>query len=55
MVGDHNSDNRAAIEQYGNVKIVGEMPRFDTLTPDGLAAWAAEHLDCENRLAEFLA
>jgi dethiobiotin synthase len=86
MVGDSNPDNRAAIEQYGKVSVLGEMPRFEAslesarttepgsaeglrdperlegragpvrgLLPAALAAWAAAHLDCENRLAEFLA
>jgi dethiobiotin synthase len=55
MVGDANADNRAAIEQYGNVAVLGEMPRFENLTPEGIADWAAAHLDSGNRLAEFLA
>ena len=29
MVGDPNSDNRAAIERYGRVDVLAEMPRFD--------------------------
>jgi len=40
MIGDADADNRAAIEHYGNVAVVGEMPRFDPLTPDSLRAWA---------------
>jgi len=40
MIGDGNADNRAAIEHYGNVRIVGEMPRFDPLTRESLRAWA---------------
>ena len=40
MIGDANADNRAAIEHYGNVRIVGEMPRFDPLTRESLRAWA---------------
>ena len=34
MIGDSNADNRAAIEHYGNVAVVAEMPRFDPLTPE---------------------
>lgn len=55
MVGDPNCDNRAAIEEYGRVAVLGEMPRFDPLTPYALASWAASHFDTGNRLAEFLA
>jgi dethiobiotin synthetase len=40
MIGDADADNRAAIEHYGNVAVVGEMPWFDPLTPDSLRAWA---------------
>ena len=40
MVGDRNSDNRAAIEHYGRVSVIAEMPRFDPLTPECLRKWA---------------
>ncbi len=40
MIGDANPDNRAAIEQYGCVTVLGEMPRFDPLTPESLRRWA---------------
>jgi dethiobiotin synthetase len=40
MIGDSYADNRAAIEHYGNVTVLAEMPRFDTLTREGLRAWA---------------
>jgi len=40
MIGDGNADNRAAIEHYGNVAVIAEMPRFDPLTPESLAVWA---------------
>ena len=40
MIGDPDADNRAAIELYGNVVVVGEMPWFDVLTPESLRAWA---------------
>jgi dethiobiotin synthase len=55
MVGDRDPDNTAAIQQYGNVSIVGEMPHFDPLTPAALAVWASAHLDSGSLLAEFLA
>jgi dethiobiotin synthase len=40
MIGDGNADNRAAIEHYGNVAVIAEMPRFDPLTRESLRAWA---------------
>jgi dethiobiotin synthetase len=40
MIGDRNADNRAAIEHYGKVVVVGEMPRFDPLTRASLRTWA---------------
>jgi len=40
MIGDADADNRAAIEHYGNVAVIAEMPRFDPLRPDSLRAWA---------------
>ena len=40
MIGDRNSDNLAAIEYYGKVPVLTEMPRFDPLTPDCLRKWA---------------
>jgi len=40
MIGDRSSDNRAAIEHYGNVSVLAEMPHFDPLTPECLQAWS---------------
>lgn len=40
MIGDANADNRAAIEQYGNVAVIAEMPWFDPLTRESLGIWA---------------
>jgi len=54
MVGPENADNRAAIEQYGCVPVLGEMPMFAPLTPDRLSAWAEHALDRERRLTELL-
>jgi dethiobiotin synthetase len=41
MVGNPDADARDAIEHYGHVAVVGEMPTFDALTPEALAAWAS--------------
>jgi dethiobiotin synthase len=54
MIGEPNSDNRRAIEQYGNVDVVGEMPWFSSLTKNTLREWATAELDPENRLSQYL-
>lgn len=54
MNGQPNTDNRRAIERYGRVAVLGEMPRLDPLGPDQVAAWAASGLDVERRLLEVL-
>jgi dethiobiotin synthase len=40
MIGDLNADNRLAIEHYGKVAVIAEMPRFNPLTPEALRPWA---------------
>lgn len=47
MIGEPNADNRAAIEQYGRVPIVAEVPFLKPLDPGLLAAWSVTHLDVE--------
>ena len=54
MVGKPDRHNRSAIEEYGRVSVVGEMPCFDHLTPSGLAAWAEGELDPTAQLWEYL-
>jgi dethiobiotin synthase len=54
LVGDPNAHNRAAIERYGRVTVVGEMPCFRPLTPDALSSWAAAGLDPRHHLGELL-
>lgn len=50
MVGDRNPDNRDAIQRYGRVAVLGEMPMFDPLTPERLKQWAVTELDPDFRL-----
>ena len=45
MVGEANAENRAAIETYGRVRVVGEMPWFEPLSAGALGQWASAHLD----------
>ena len=47
MIGEPNADNRAAIERYGHVPVVAEMPFLRPLDPGLLAAWSVAHLDAE--------
>jgi hypothetical protein len=54
MVGAPNKDNRDAIERYGCIEVLGEMPRFESVTAGALAAWAASNLDRNGRLRDLL-
>jgi len=45
MVGEPNDENRLAIEKYGAAEVIGEMPRFDPLTPDALERWVRTAFD----------
>jgi len=45
MVGEPNDENRLAIENYGAAEVIGEMPRFDPLTPEALEGWARTSFD----------
>jgi dethiobiotin synthetase len=54
MVGPPDTENRAAIERYGRASVLGELPRFDNLTPEALQTWASAHLDPEGRLLSVL-
>ncbi len=54
MVGEKNPDNRLAIEQYGKVAVVAEMPHFSSLTPYALSQWSQNNFDSENVLRPYL-
>lgn len=54
MVGRRNLENRRAIETYGRVQVIGELPPLDPLTPRALARWAASELDAAGRLQEWI-
>ena len=54
MVGELNPDNREAIEKYGDVRVIGEMPVLSPLDCAALAAWSTAHLDPGGLLLEFL-
>jgi dethiobiotin synthetase len=54
MVGAPDAENRSAIEHYGGVPVLGELPVMNPLTADRLQAWANASLDAGGQLAEFL-
>jgi dethiobiotin synthase len=54
MVGEPNPENRRAIEHYGRVPVLCEMPHFSSLTAETLGAWAQSELDPQNTLAAWL-
>lgn len=54
MVGKPNRDNREAIETYGQVSVLGELPKIDPLTPAALRKWAERDLDPDGRTLELL-
>jgi len=51
LVGPPNAEAREAIETYGNVAVVGEMPHLDSLTADVLESWSSS-LDPSSILLE---
>jgi len=52
MIGERNESNRAAIEHYGHVAVLGEMPVFPRLDATTLGRWSTAELDPQNRLGE---
>lgn len=53
MVGRQDLDACEAIERYGRVAILGQMPTFVPLTASALATWAPQ-LDPAGRLLRYL-
>jgi dethiobiotin synthase len=47
LMNGTDAENRAAIEHYGHVKVIGEMPRFEPLRAEAIRAWAAGGLELE--------
>jgi dethiobiotin synthetase len=54
MVGAPDAENRRAIECYGRVAVVGELPMLEPLTSGALEQWARGSFDREGHLTEFL-
>jgi dethiobiotin synthase len=54
MAGPPNADNREAIEHYGRVPVIGQLPHFESLTPERLSTWATTELDRDGALLELM-
>ena len=54
MGGEPNPENRRAIETYGCVPVLGELPPFPNLSGTILRDWALRELDCHSYLKPFL-
>lgn len=39
MNGDQNDENRKAIEHFGRVKVLAQLPKFEILTSENLEVW----------------
>jgi malonyl-CoA O-methyltransferase len=53
MVGEPHPNNREAIEKWGDVPVVAEMPVFAQLNARTLSAWATLDFDQKGLLASF--
>ena len=54
MIGVPDAENRRAVEHYGRVTVLGEMPHWDRVGPEPLASWAADGLDPSGTLLRWL-
>jgi dethiobiotin synthetase len=45
LIGERNAGNRAAIEEYGRVRVVGEIPRIEKLCRAGLLDTFEKYFD----------
>jgi dethiobiotin synthase len=54
MIGDVHSENRSAIERYGDVPVLAEMPRLNPLRSETLNQWSTAYLDRDGILEKCL-
>jgi dethiobiotin synthetase len=54
LVGAPNRENSRAIEHYGQVVVVGELPVLDPLAAEPLARWAEVAFDPDGHIMKFL-
>ena len=53
MVGEPNPRNRTAVERYGQITVLAEMPPLVPLSPSTLGTWAGRELDPSETLWEW--
>lgn len=44
MNGERNEENRKAIEHFGNVRVLAQMPKFEKLEFESIQDWTSENL-----------
>jgi len=54
LIGEPNADNAEAIEHYGKVPVIAQMPRFEPLTPQTLGEWSKTHFDAAGHLERLV-
>jgi dethiobiotin synthetase len=54
LVGEKRFGTRESIQEFGNIEILGEMPRFPDLNSATLREWSQENLDSRDHIATFL-
>jgi dethiobiotin synthetase len=54
MVGERDPHNREAIESYGTVSVLGEMPILAQLDSKSVRQWALSELDNQSVLVDHL-
>ena len=54
MAGPRNADNRQAIERFGKISVIDEMPHFAALTTETLGRWATREFDTSGQLGCYL-
>jgi len=54
LIGEPNAENAEAIEHYGKVPVIAQIPRFDPLTPESLGEWSKAHFDPGGHLERLL-
>ena len=52
MVGERNAHNREAVEAYGAVRVLGEMPPLAVLNAENVASWAKTEFDEQSVLLD---
>jgi hypothetical protein len=47
LIGERNADNRAAIESFGNIPVIGEIPPLAVINRQSLRDVFERHFDLE--------